>query len=84
MTTAEKKARMQSLKDAISETHDMQQVGQVWSWEACGVTGTDTCTICGLSHEWGSGGQNTGSFDRYTDNRGNELTLAEAARTECE
>ena len=83
MATA-KKDRVDALRAKISETHDLNQVGPVWSWEACGVSGTDVCTICGLVHEWGSGGQNTGSFSEWTDSKGNSLTLAEAARLECE
>ncbi len=39
--------------------------------------------VGGLVHEYGRNGQNTGSYDRYHDAKGNDLTLAEAARTEC-
>ena len=83
MARKSKSDRVEALKGKIEETHDMKD-GQVYSWEACGVTGTDRCTICGLEHTWGNGGQNTGSFDTYADSRGNSLTLAEAARLECD
>ena len=83
MTTQEKKEKRASLKQKIEDTHDMEQVGQVWQWEACGVQGTDRCTICGLTHDWGSGGQNTGSFSSWTDARGNVITLGEASRLDC-
>lgn len=83
MNSKTKNNRRQALEAKIVETHDMQQEGQVYSWEACGVQGTDRCTICGLTHRWGSHGQNTGSFDLYQDFRGAALTLAEAADLAC-
>lgn len=82
--TKTKKERVKELRDKISEVHDLQQVGQVYSWEACGVSGVDKCVICGLTHKWGSGGQNTGSYSEWYDHNGNELTLGEASRIECE
>ncbi len=78
-----KKERIEALRDKISETHAMEQSGQVWSWEACGVTGTDTCAICGLSHKWGRNGQNTGSFDEWSMS-GESLSLVQAASLPCE
>ncbi len=83
MTKTEKSDRKAALEAKIEETHDMQS-GQVYQWEACGICNTDTCTICGLIHEYGRNGQNTGSYDCYRDAKNNDLTLAEAARTECE
>lgn len=78
-----KSERKEALEAKIAETHDMQQVGQVWQWEACGVKGVDKCSICGLRQHWYSGGQNSPDHTDYYDARGNELTLAEAARLEC-
>lgn len=84
MTSQTKSDRKAQLEQTIEDTHDMQQVGQAWSYEACGVQGKDTCTICGLTHHWRRNGQNSGDSDSYHDSRGNPLTLAEAARQICD
>ena len=83
MTTTTKSNRRQELESSIKDTHDMQKEGQVYSWEACGVTGVEKCSICGLAHHWGANGQNTGSFSRWEDARGEAITLAEAAARDC-
>lgn len=75
--------RKQTLEEQIEQTHDMRKARQVYSWEATGVCGTDTCTICGLTHHWGSGGQNTGSYSRWETSDGSSLTLARAATLDC-
>lgn len=80
----EHEERICSLTAKIEETHPMKQQGGVWSWEACGVHGTDVCAICGLTHNWGRGGQNTGSYDHWESASGERLTLAQAAALTCE
>ena len=82
MSTTTKSNRKQELEAGIYTKHDME-AGQAYSWEACGTQSTAVCSICGLRHKSGSGGQNTGHFDRWSDARGNMLTLAEAAKVQC-
>ena len=83
MTLTSKSDRKAALEVKIEKTHAMKP-GPVYQWEACGISSTDTCAICGFSHSYGRNGQNTGSYDRYQDSKGNDLTLAEAARLKCE
>ena len=69
---------------AIEAAHEFVD-GQAYSWEACGVCGTDTCSNCGLQRHWHRGGQNSGSLpDTYTDAAGNELTPMQARNHPCE
>jgi len=85
MSTSETspKARRESLETKIEHDHDWQD-GPVRQWEACGVTGTDTCTICGLQRTYYRGGQNSGDLaDTYADDHGNALTLLAAANRGC-
>jgi hypothetical protein len=82
MSTTTKSNRKQELEEGIYTKHDME-VGQAYSWEACGIQSEAVCSICGLRHESGRGGQNTGHFDAWRDAHGNMLTLAEAAKVEC-
>ena len=82
MSTTTKSNRKQELEEGIYALHDMVD-GQAYSWEACGIQSTAVCSICGLRHTSGSGGQNTGSFSNWSDARGDVLTLAEAAKVEC-
>jgi hypothetical protein len=77
-----KSKRALSLEERIERRHNMIE-GQVWSWEATGVCGTDICSICGLEHRWGVNGQNNPGYDIYQDAQGNQLTLAQAAELEC-
>lgn len=77
------KDRVSKLMEEIANNHVMQS-GQVYGWEACGVSGKDTCKICGLVHRWGRNGQNSGDYDEFFDSRGQKLTIAQAARTDCE
>lgn len=70
------------LVQQIEDAHDMWP-SQGKQWEACGVQGFDKCRICGLTHFWYRHGQNSGDLDRWTDAKGNEITLAEAARMTC-
>ena len=78
-----KTEKIEKMKQQIRDTHAMKD-GQAWGWEGCGVKGTDVCEICGLQHAWGRNGQNTGDFDEYYTADGEKLTLAQAAKTECE
>ena len=74
--------RREELEQQIAARHEMHQTGQVWQFEACGVKGADECKICGLRHEWASGGQNTGGYSRWSRG-GDELSLRDAAALEC-
>jgi hypothetical protein len=76
--------RKQELMEKIEEAHDMQEVGQVWQWEACGIHAKERCSICGLTHDSYRNGQNSPDSDEWTDFYGNRMSLAEAARKECE
>jgi hypothetical protein len=75
--------QVQQLRDKISEVHNMQE-RYAQQWEACGVHGVDQCTICGLTHHWYRHGQNSPDDDQYEDGYGHKLTLADAARKECD
>lgn len=77
-------AKAKKLMSEIEARHEMKESRQVWSWEACGVQGADACAVCGLTHKWGRGGQNTGSFDRWESSGGEALTLGQASRLVCE
>jgi hypothetical protein len=83
MSSKAKQDRYEAMVAKVKETHDFAP-GQVTQWEACGVCATDVCRICGIRRAWGSGGQNTGSFERFCDKRGESLTLAEAVETSCQ
>jgi len=78
------KSRKQQLEEQIAEKHEMQPVGQAYQWEACGIHTTEACEICGLTHESYRNGQNSPDRDEWNDFHGNQLSLAEAARKECE
>jgi hypothetical protein len=84
VTTEATKSRKQQLMEKIEDAHDMQQQGQAWQWEACGVHITERCDICGLTHEKYRNGQNSPDSDTWRDSKGNDLTLAEAARKDCD
>lgn len=79
----DKKGRISHLRKRIRDTHVLKD-GQAYGWEACGVSGTDVCEICGLQHHWGRNGQNSGDYDTYETADGTRLTLAQAARIPCE
>ena len=79
----EKKERRKQLERHILAIHDFEE-GQVWSWLDCGVRGTDVCSICGLRAKWGRGGQRGESYTEYESAAGVPLTLAQAARLECD
>jgi hypothetical protein len=78
------KSRKQQLIDLINEKHEMESTGQDSQWEACGVSGTERCEICGLTRKWYRNGQNSPDRDDWSDFHGREMSLAEAARILCE
>lgn len=77
------KDRKAKLEKTIEDKHDMEKISGPRSWEACGVEFTYRCSICGLTHKYGIGGQNTGSYSYWSDFDGNEITLADAAFRLC-
>jgi hypothetical protein len=77
-------SRKEQLIAVIEGNHEMQQVGQDSQWEACGVQSTERCEVCGLTRNRYRNGQNSPNKDEWSDFRGNQLTLAEAARKSCE
>lgn len=83
MTNPYLKQRKQELEHSIENKHDMESTGEPRQWDAAGVTGSEVCTICGLTRTYWRSGQNYPDRDEYNDIRGNKLSLAEAAAKEC-
>ena len=72
-------SRTTDLMDQIKDAHEFED-GQAYSWEACGVHGTDKCPICGLEWHWARGGQNSPDSDSFERN-GSPVCMADAV--EC-
>ena len=75
--TITRKSKTEQLLEQLKARHEWREGGYS-QWEACGITGTDTCRICGLRHTTWRNGQNSEDDDTFEDSKKNRLTLREA------